>query len=83
MREVFDLKDPVPMASKRDLLCALLGDLRDLHWAKAVRCGTEHSSMTPISAETVLSGDVPHLHGYQIQRAVAAAERAWKVCPSR
>lgn len=83
MKEVFDLPEEIPVASKRELLCALLADLRDLHWAKAVRCRTELSLMIPISVETVLSGDVSFLHGYQIQRAVAAAERACKVYPSK
>lgn len=73
---------PLPAATPRELLAALLGGLRDVHWAKAVGCQPEPGLLTPISVETAMSGEVPTLKGFQIQRAVAAAERTHFLHPS-
>ena len=76
VRQLFSLPaSPLQPATKRELLSALLSGLRDVHWCKAVGCMPEPGLMTPLSVESALSGKVPTFQGYQIQRAIAAAER--------
>ena len=41
-------------ASRRQLLAALLGDLRDSHWARALGCSPNPRSIVPLSLETAL-----------------------------
>ena len=77
--EMFDLDlklaSGLQPASKRQILSALLASLRDAHWAQALGCSPEPGFMIPISLGTAASGAVAPLHGYHIERAVAAAER--------
>ena len=77
--EMFDLDlklaSGLQPASKREILSALLASLRDAHWAQALGCSPEPGFMIPISLGTAASGAVSPLHGYHIERAVAAAER--------
>lgn len=83
VRQLFDLEPgPLPVASKRELLSALLSGLRDLHWCKAVGCRTERALTTPLSLKTAISGAVSSRRGYQIERAIAAAERCSWVLPA-
>ena len=44
-------------ASKKEILAALLGGLRDTHWARAVECQPEPGLMLPISCATALGAD--------------------------
>lgn len=83
VRLLFDIEnnEPLTPASPRDVLCALLCGIRDAHWCKAVGCAMSPALMIPISISTALSGTVPVGRNYQMQRAVAAAERACWVDP--
>ncbi|GIL57243.1 hypothetical protein Vafri_12501 [Volvox africanus] len=45
-------------ASRRELLAALLGELRDTHWVGAVGCSPLPGSMTPLTVETALGNKV-------------------------
>ena len=78
--ELFDLGTPsdaprLQPATKRELLAAMLAALRDAHWCKAVGCHPEPGLMTPISLEAAATGAVTPMEGYDIERALAAAER--------
>ncbi len=45
-------------ASKRELLAALLGMLRDTSWARAVGCPAEPAFMLPITCATALKPNI-------------------------
>lgn len=82
MRQLFDLgPEPLAAASNREMLCALLTGLRDLHWCKAIGCRTERALTIPLSLDIVMHGSVPKRQGYQIERAIAAAQRCCLVLP--
>lgn len=85
--ELFDLGSPsscgpsLTPVSKRELLAALLAALRDSHWCKAVDCQSEPGLMIPISLDIAASGTVQPMHGFDIARALAAAERRLFLLP--
>jgi len=85
--ELFDLGLPsssgsaLTPVSKRELLAALLAALRDSHWCKAVDCQSEPGLMIPISLDVAASGSVQPMHGFDIARALAAAERRLFLLP--
>ena len=85
--ELFDLGSPpssgsaLTPVSNRELLAALLAALRDSHWCKAVDCQSEPGLMVPISLEVAASGSVQPMHGFDIARALAAAERRLFLLP--
>ncbi|EFJ46581.1 hypothetical protein VOLCADRAFT_93041 [Volvox carteri f. nagariensis] len=69
-------------ACRRTLLAALLGELRDVHWAAAVGCSPQPGSMTPLTARTALENMVSiptsGVRAASLRRALAAAEkRLW------
>ncbi|GLI67606.1 hypothetical protein VaNZ11_011851 [Volvox africanus] len=69
-------------ASRRELLAALLGELRDTHWVGAVGCSPLPGSMTPLTVETALANKavIPTsgVRAASLRRALAAAEkRLW------
>eukprot|EP00198_Chlamydomonas_reinhardtii_P000982 XP_001690317.1 predicted protein [Chlamydomonas reinhardtii] len=69
-------------ASRRQLLAALLGELRDAHWAAAAGCPPNPGSMTPLSAASALENKVQvpgsGVRAASLRRALAAAEkRLW------
>eukprot|EP00195_Chlamydomonas_chlamydogama_P017461 CAMPEP_0202915854 /NCGR_PEP_ID=MMETSP1392-20130828/66889_1 /ASSEMBLY_ACC=CAM_ASM_000868 /TAXON_ID=225041 /ORGANISM="Chlamydomonas chlamydogama, Strain SAG 11-48b" /LENGTH=357 /DNA_ID=CAMNT_0049608047 /DNA_START=29 /DNA_END=1098 /DNA_ORIENTATION=- len=65
-------------ASNRQLLAALLGDLRDSHWARAVGCSPTPASMVPLSLDTALANKASVVNPHSARRALAAAEkRLW------
>ncbi|KAG2501503.1 hypothetical protein HYH03_000011 [Edaphochlamys debaryana] len=81
--EIFGV-DPAGLrpASRRELLAALLGELRDAHWAAAAGCSPSPGSMTPLSADTALGNKVTvpgtGVRAASLRRALAAAEkRLW------
>ena len=83
VRQLFDLgPQPLQAASNRELLGALLTGLRDLHWCKAIGCRTERALTIPLSLDVVMHGNVPKRRGYQIERAIAAAQRCCLVLPN-
>ena len=59
---LFGVVDPSQLfrpCSHRQLLAALLGDLRDCHWARAVGSGSARpGAMTPLSLSTALGNTV-------------------------
>ena len=69
-------------ATKRELLSAMLTALRDSHWCRAVGCQAEPALMKPISPQAAASGAVAPMQGYDIERALAAAERRLVLLPS-
>ncbi|DBA77701.1 TPA: hypothetical protein ACH3X2_008400 [Trebouxia sp. C0005] len=81
--ELFDLGSPTSLTpvSKRELLAVLLAALRDSHWCKAVDCQSEPGLMIPISLGVAASGTVQPMHGFDIARALAAAERRLFLLP--
>lgn len=85
MAELFDLgSETTPglaAVSNRELLAAMLAALRDSHWCKAVDCQSEPGLMTPITLEVAASNAVGPLHGFDIARALAAAERRLFLLP--
>ena len=59
-------------ASKKEILAALLGGLRDTHWARAVACKPEPGFMLPISCATALgAGGRPMVSGVSGARCLA------------
>ncbi|GFR44414.1 hypothetical protein Agub_g5647, partial [Astrephomene gubernaculifera] len=69
-------------APRRLLLAALLGELRDCHWASAAGCSAAPGSMVPLSVDTALGNKVSvpgsGVRAAALRRAVAAAEkRLW------
>lgn len=85
MGELFDLdlqsKAGLQAASNREVLAAMLAAVRDGHWCKAVGCHPEPGLMTSISLQTVAIGKVQPVNGYDISRALAAAERRLFLLP--
>ena len=86
VRQLFELGDSasdlLQPASPQEILAALLGVLRDAHWCQAVHCKAEPALMTPISLATACSGAVRNLGlSYDLQRAIAAAERQAVLLP--
>ena len=85
--ELFDLGSPsssgsaLTPVSKRELLASLLAALRDSHWCKAVDCQSEPGLMIPITLDIAASGSVQPMHGFDIARALAAAERRLFLLP--
>ncbi|KAK9785004.1 hypothetical protein WJX73_007963 [Symbiochloris irregularis] len=70
-------------STSQEILAALLGVLRDAHWCQAVGCAPEPAFMIPISLETACRGLVGSLPlSYDLQRAIAAAERQALLLPS-
>ncbi len=45
-------------ASRRELLAALLGELRDAHWAAAAGCSASPAAMVPLVVDTALANKV-------------------------
>ena len=83
VRQLFDLgPQPLKAASNRELLGALLSGLRDLHWCKAIGCRTERALTIPLSLDSVMHGNIPKRQGYQIERAIAAAQRCCLIMPN-
>jgi hypothetical protein len=77
-----ELQELLQPASRRQLLAALLVDLRDCHWAKAAGCSPKPAFLTPLDAETALAGRVRvQQGGYSITRALAAAEKRLLLLP--
>ena len=69
-------------ATAQEILAALLGVLRDAHWSSAIGCRAEPGLMTPLSLATACRGDLGILDlSYDLQRAIAAAERRVLVLP--
>ena len=87
MAELFDLGpssscgSTLTPVSKRELLAALLAALRDSHWCKAVDCQSEPGLMIPITLDIAANGSVQPMHGFDIARALAAAERRLFLLP--
>ena len=86
--QLFDLgsdaqsSDLMQPSTPQEILAALLGVLRDTHWCHAVKCKPEPAFMTPISLATACRGDLGTLDlGYDLQRAIAAAERRALLLP--
>ena len=52
----------------------MLAAVRDSYWCKAVGCHPEPALMTPISVQVAASGKVQPMDGFDIKRALAAAE---------
>lgn len=61
-------------ASKREILAALLGTLRDTHWARAVGSLPEPGLMLPISMGTALGA------GRTVVAQVTGACASWQAC---
>ena len=53
--EETELLRPAP---RRQLLAALLGELRDAHWAAAAGCAASPAAMTPLTPSTALENKV-------------------------
>lgn len=68
-------------SSRRELLAALLADLKDSHWTKAVRCSPSPAFMVPLRVETALQQHVVQLSGSSIERAAAAALKRLQLLP--
>ena len=85
MAEVFELDAALTTglqpASNREILAAMLAALRDSHWCKALECSPQPGLMTPINLEVAASGAVQPLQGFDIARALAAAERRLFLLP--
>jgi hypothetical protein len=85
--ELFDLGSPsscgsaLTPVSKRELLASLLAALRDSHWCRALDCQSEPGLMIPITLEVAANGSVQPMHGFDIARALAAAERRLFLLP--
>ncbi|DBB00582.1 TPA: hypothetical protein ACH3X3_002277 [Trebouxia sp. C0006] len=85
--ELFDLGSPSSCGSaltpvtKRELLASLLAALRDSHWCRALDCQSEPGLMIPITLEVAANGSVQPMHGFDIARALAAAERRLFLLP--
>ena len=83
--ELFDLGTETSLGltavSNRELLAAMLAPLRDSHWCKAVGCQSEPGLMTPITLGVAADEAVGPLHGFDIARALAAAERRLFLLP--
>lgn len=56
--EMFDVSPPLVPAARRELLAALLGELRDCHFARGAGCSPSPLSMTPLSVDTALTNKV-------------------------
>ncbi|KAK9821466.1 hypothetical protein WJX81_006037 [Elliptochloris bilobata] len=69
-------------ASRCEILAALLAQLRDAHWARAVGCRAEPGWLLPLAVGTALEGRVGPLAGTDIRRAIAAAERRTALLPA-
>ena len=59
----------------------MLAALRDSHWSRAVDCPSEPGLMTNISLDIAASGAVQPMHGFDIARSLAAAERRLFLLP--
>eukprot|EP00955_Chlamydomonas_euryale_P085280 364077-Chlamydomonas_euryale.AAC.2 len=76
-------------ARNRQLLAALLGDLRDAHWARAAGCSPAPATMTPLALGTALSrggsargpGGVGVANVHAMSRAVSAARKRSALLP--
>lgn len=68
-------------ASRREVLAAMLAAVRDSHWCRAVGCHPEPALMTPIDVQVAASGKVQPLEGFDVARALAAAERRLLLLP--
>ena len=82
--ELFDLdlsQTPLQAASKREILAAMLAAFRDSYWCKAVQCHPEPALMTPINVQVAAGGQVHPMDGFDIKRALAAAEARAMLLP--
>lgn len=83
--EIFELSpEQLVPAPKRELLAAVLGDLRDSHWSRAVGCSPSPGLMTPINLDLALGigqQQAGGLHYHSARRALAAAEKRLCLLP--
>lgn len=57
--EIFGVSpEQLQPASRRELLAALLGELRDAHWAAAAGCSASPAAMVPLAVDTALANKV-------------------------
>lgn len=59
----------------------MLAAVRDSYWCKAVGCHPEPALMTPIDVQAAASGKVQPLEGFDIGRALAAADKRLVLLP--
>lgn len=85
MAELFDVdlssQTGVQAASTREVLAAMLAAVRDSHWCRAVGCLPEPALMTPIDVQVAASGKVQPMTGFDVERALATAERRLVLLP--
>eukprot|EP00240_Pyramimonas_obovata_P005243 CAMPEP_0118928032 /NCGR_PEP_ID=MMETSP1169-20130426/5382_1 /TAXON_ID=36882 /ORGANISM="Pyramimonas obovata, Strain CCMP722" /LENGTH=409 /DNA_ID=CAMNT_0006869925 /DNA_START=280 /DNA_END=1507 /DNA_ORIENTATION=- len=74
MMGLFD-KENLEPAGQHEMLCSMLGSLRDAYWARAIGCQAEPNLMIPISLRDAAEGTWAWGRQYFFERALAAVEK--------
>eukprot|EP00798_Chlamydomonas_sp_ICE-L_P006891 gene6891-30867_t len=81
--DLLPLSEDIQAASKRELVAALLGVLRDAHWAHAVGCSASPMSLMPLTIDTALKNRVGSINFHSARSAASAAYKRVILLPEQ